>query len=127
MTSALHPRVAPEIAAIHQWFPGTVLHDSGGETLLEIPYESGGWTPNPLRVIVKVPPLYPEQRPDLIFLDGEARRPGGGIPCQVMQRVPLDGREWQQISWHFTEPYDSAQMNLLRFAQSVMVYLGRCQ
>jgi len=125
--TALPARVAAEVAEISAEFdengPTRVL-ELGGERGIVFSVTAPGWQPSPLPVLIKVPPLYPDQRPDLIFIPSGVTAPWGA-PSRVMGSVQLGGQAWFQISWHMGGAYESERHNLVAFAKSVGLYVSR--
>jgi hypothetical protein len=119
---ALPPRVAREVNEIieeHGEKGEVTLRAEGGENVLIVPLAAPGWTPDPLRVLFKVPVLYPDQRPDMIFLAHGARPPWGTI-ARHSGTVTIGGDQWEQVSWHLSTPnYDPQRDNLAGFVRSV--------
>lgn len=113
-----------ELELIQNAYPGAALEREGGALGIVVPFTDARWLPAPLLVLVKVPPLYPQQPPDLIFLDAAAHlRDGSAVP-RKMQDHSFAGRMWQQVSWHFGGPFDITRRNLLGFVHSVQRYLS---
>lgn len=128
MSLATHPRIAPEIQAIREVFEpfGPVeVREENGEHFITFVSPAYGWTPaTGVRMLVKIPPLYPEQRPDLLFVHASARNKSDQVPNR-MAEVGLVNERWSQISWHLTGAYDPTDQNLLGFARTAMLYLQR--
>jgi hypothetical protein len=126
---ALAPRVEREVNLITEEFSDCgsveVRADNGGNVLI-VPVPAGQWSPDPLRILVRLPALYPDEKPDLLFLEENARPPAGrGIPRLMQSGVVIGGERWHQISWHFTAGYDATRNNLLGFVRSVRSYLDK--
>jgi len=119
---ALLPRVAREIDGIiaeHQEKGQVDLRMEGAETVLVVPLAAPGWTPDPLPVLFKIPPLYPDQRPDMIFL-AHGARPSWGTIARHSGTVTIGSGQWEQVSWHLsTANYDPQRDNLAGFVRSV--------
>ncbi|MDQ2914424.1 MAG: hypothetical protein M3T56_14360 [Chloroflexota bacterium] len=113
-----------EIALIQDAYTGSEVVADGNEAGIVVPFISPRWEPETVHVLVKMPPLYPNQPPDLIFAEAGARpRDGSAVPRR-MQEIAFAGRSWQQISWHFSGPYDPTRRNLLGFVHSIQRYLS---
>jgi hypothetical protein len=122
MAVALPPRVAREVDAIvaeHKEKGPVRLRVEGNEVVVVVPLAAPGWIPDPLPVLFKIPTLYPDQRPDMIFLAGGARPPWGAI-ARHSGTVDIGGSQWEQVSWHLSTPsYDAQRDNLAGFIRSV--------
>lgn len=119
---ALSERARREIdRAREELFP-VELRLAGERPVVIASVPSEGWTPDPVRVLVRIPTLYPDEKPDLIFLEAKAAWPQGATP-RLMQRTDLAGETWQQISWHWSGTYDPKADALYRFIASIRKYL----
>ena len=58
------------------------------------PYE-----PRRARLLLKLPPLFPEAQPDMFWLSPAIRLPGGGAPKGTGLEAVL-AENWQRFSWH---------------------------
>lgn len=118
----LPPRIRREVERIDQeLFPVDLRETAGGRVLI-VPVEDEDWTPRPLRVLVRIPTNYADEKPDLIYLESSAVWSGGTIP-RVMQRTEIAGENWIQVSWHWSGPFDTALDNLVKFVSSIAKYL----
>jgi hypothetical protein len=124
--STLPSRIRDELSLVAEELAAgpIAVVDLGGERAVIVPLEAAGWQPSRLDVLIKLPALYPDQRPDLIFLPVTATSPWGA-PTRIMAAVSLAGRQWNQISWHMTGAYDTARNNLFDFVKSIFRYLSR--
>lgn len=123
--TALHPRIRREVERLDALFEGCeVRRDPSGLTALVVTIPAHGWTPDPLRVMARVPLQYPDERPDLLFLQQSAQPPAGRAIPNLMGHTSLVGEEWTQISWHFGGPYDPNADNLVGFIASSQRYLA---
>lgn len=57
------------------------------------------YTPRVVKLLVKLPPLFPQAQPDMFYLSPAVHLNGGGLP-QATSATPLLGEQWQQFSWH---------------------------
>ena len=57
------------------------------------------YAPRVVKLLVKLPPLFPQAQPDMFYLSPAVRLSGGGLPHATSVR-PLLGEQWQQFSWH---------------------------
>jgi hypothetical protein len=58
-----------------------------------------GYAPNVSRLLVKLPPLFPEAAPDMFWLNPHVRTSSGAMPQGASLEAVLDG-QWQRFSWH---------------------------
>lgn len=58
-----------------------------------------GYTPNVARLLVKLPPLFPEAAPDMFWVSPQLRTSSGTLPQGTCNETLLGG-EWQRFSWH---------------------------
>jgi hypothetical protein len=58
-----------------------------------------GFTPNRTRLLVKLPPLFPDAAPDMFWLNPHVRTSSGAMPQGASVEAVLDG-QWQRFSWH---------------------------
>ncbi|MGI8423257.1 MAG: E2/UBC family protein [Chloroflexota bacterium] len=123
---SLPSRIRREVERIESDFgdagPVEVVADPSGQRVLIYRSHSHGWKPDPVTLLLRIPPLYPDEQPDLLFLEEGAAGPHG-VPRLMQCGVPFAGRAWQQVSWHLTGPYDPGRENLAGFASSARLYL----
>jgi hypothetical protein len=58
-----------------------------------------GYEPNRVRLLVKLPPTFPEAAPDMFWVIPAVRAPGGSLP-RATSSEHLLGEDWQRFSWH---------------------------
>jgi len=58
-----------------------------------------GYAPGVSRLLVKLPPTFPDAAPDMFWLNPHVRTAAGGAP-QGTATEALLGEEWQRFSWH---------------------------
>lgn len=58
-----------------------------------------GYAPNTTRLLVKLPPLFPDAAPDMFWLNPHVRTSSGAMPQGASVEAVLDG-QWQRFSWH---------------------------
>jgi hypothetical protein len=58
-----------------------------------------GFLPNVARLLVKLPPSFPDAAPDMFWLDPQVRTASGGAPQGTSIECLLGG-QWQRFSWH---------------------------
>jgi hypothetical protein len=58
-----------------------------------------GFTPNLVRLLIKLPPLFPDAAPDMFWLSPQVRTASGATPQGTSIESVLDA-EWQRFSWH---------------------------
>jgi hypothetical protein len=93
---------------------GTAIKaDDVGATLFETSKQPDGWTfliipefalpeaflPRTVRLLIKLPPLFPEAAPDMFWVSPEVRLANGAAP-QGTSSEGLLGLNWQRFSWH---------------------------
>ena len=80
----------------------TTLHpEAGGWQFLvisdfELP---GGFQPNRVELLVKLPPGFPDSAPDMFWVCPAVRTAGGNVP-RATTNERLLGKNWQRFSWH---------------------------
>lgn len=83
--------------------PGrAVLHPATeGWTLLVIPdYQlPEGFAPNEVKLLLKLPPAFPDAAPDMFWVFPQVKAPNG-CPPRATSSERLLGEEWQRFSWH---------------------------
>jgi hypothetical protein len=86
---------------------------SVGSERFELLPQQGGWTflvvhdypvpdgfvPKVVRLLVKLPPLFPDAAPDMFWLIPQLRTTSGTMPQGTSVETLLDG-QWQRFSWH---------------------------
>jgi hypothetical protein len=58
-----------------------------------------GFVPNVVRLLVKLPPLFPDAAPDMFWLNPQVRTSSGAMPQGAAMETLLNG-QWQRFSWH---------------------------
>jgi len=91
------------------------LPQSGGWTFLIVPEFAlpDVFTPRAARLLVKLPPLFPEAAPDMFWLSPPVRTAAGGTP-QGTSVETLLGAQWQRFSWHLAQGAWRAGASTLR-------------
>jgi hypothetical protein len=79
---SLHPQADGWTYAIHDTF--------------ELP---DAYTPRVVRLLIKLPPTFPDAAPDMFFVTPVVRVTTGGAPRGTSDTQLLD-QPWQQFSWH---------------------------
>lgn len=59
----------------------------------------GGYLPDVVDLLIKVPPLFPQAAPDMFWVRPAVRAPNGGAP-KGTSTERLRGEDWQRFSWH---------------------------
>ncbi|MGI9302024.1 MAG: E2/UBC family protein [Gammaproteobacteria bacterium] len=57
------------------------------------------FTPNRVRLLVKLPPAFPDAAPDMFWVHPQVKVAAAGAP-QGTSMEPLLGQAWQRFSWH---------------------------
>lgn len=72
-----------------------------GWTMLIVPdyLLPDGFMPRSARLLIKLPPLFPDAAPDMFWLSPQVRTASGGAP-QGTSSETLLGTVWQRFSWH---------------------------
>jgi len=100
-------RVEHELELLQAARPGVVVHrDPSGQHLIELPMFplSPGWSKPTTTALFRLPPAYPEARPDNFWSEGDLRLATGGMPTNCSPSSErLLGREWLLYSWHVTQ------------------------
>lgn len=81
---------------------GAMLHsEGGGWSFLVIPNYAlpGGFQPNRVELLVKLPPGFPDAAPDMFWVYPEVKTPNGAVPRGTSAECLL-GKDWQRFSWH---------------------------
>lgn len=58
-----------------------------------------GYQPDRVRLLLKLPPAFPDAAPDMFWVSPAVRAPNGGLP-RAASGEHLLGQEWQRFSWH---------------------------
>lgn len=58
-----------------------------------------GYTPDTLRLLLKLPPTFPDAAPDMFWVLPALRTHTGGVP-RATSTERLLGDDWQRFSWH---------------------------
>jgi hypothetical protein len=100
----MEARVEQELALLKTVYPGVVVHrDPSGQHWVELPNFPlpPGWSKAAAAVMFRLPPGYPENRPDCFYADEDLRLANGTMPTNTGQPAdrPL-GRSWLWFSWH---------------------------
>lgn len=69
--------------------------------------------PYAVRLLVKLPPLFPEAAPDMFWVSPEVRLANGAAPQGTSMETVL-GQPWQRFSWHLLPGAWSPGMSTLR-------------
>ncbi len=59
----------------------------------------GAYSPAAVRLLVKLPPTFPDAAPDMFWVSPEVKTSAGAAP-QGTTSEPLLGTSWQRFSWH---------------------------
>lgn len=81
-----------------------VLCQPDGWTFLIInDYAPGSaYVPSSARLLIKLPPAFPDARPDMFWVSPGVRTAAGGLPAGTSDE-PLLGAVWQRFSWHLKD------------------------
>ena len=100
----MEARVEHEMALLQAAHPGVAVHrDPTGQHLIELPNFPlpPGWSKPRATVLFRLPPAYPEARPDCFWADVDLRLAGGAMPTNTgLPPEQLLGRNWLWFSWH---------------------------
>lgn len=79
----------------------TVLAQPNGWLFLVISdYElPPGFRPDRVRLLLKLPPTFPDAAPDMFWVQPEVKAPGGSLPRNTSTERLLE-QNWQRFSWH---------------------------
>jgi hypothetical protein len=82
----------------------SVLPQPGGWVflILERYVPGNGYEPGNVRVLVKLPPTFPDARPDMFWVSPAVRTRAGTVPAGATDETLL-GTRWQRFSWHLKE------------------------
>jgi hypothetical protein len=58
-----------------------------------------GYVPNNVRLLLKLPPTFPEAAPDMFWVHPAVRASNGSLPRATSSEHVL-GEDWQRFSWH---------------------------
>jgi hypothetical protein len=77
------------------------LRQPDGWTFLMVPQYRlpDGFVPRVARLLIKLPPLFPDAAPDMFWVSPDVKTEGGGVP-QGTSSESLLGTQWQRFSWH---------------------------
>lgn len=109
----LHSQPPADYGALDSIAPD-LLQDAGLDaTRATLHPEPGGWSflvisdyqlpqgyaPDRVRLLVKLPPTFPDAAPDMFWVSPAVRSPNGCLP-RATSPERLLGEEWQRFSWH---------------------------
>jgi Prokaryotic E2 family E/Multiubiquitin len=57
------------------------------------------YTPRSVRLLIKLPPTFPDGQPDMLWVNPGIRTAAGGLPAGTGDEQLLGGT-WQRFSWH---------------------------
>lgn len=91
------------------------LKQPDGWTFLVVPEYRlpNGFLPRVARLLIKLPPQFPDAAPDMFWVSPEIKTEGGGAP-QGTSIEPLLGTQWQRFSWHLQPGAWRAGVSTLR-------------
>lgn len=58
-----------------------------------------GYEPSLVRLLIKLPPTFPDAAPDMFWVSPSVRTSGGALP-RATSAERLLGEDWQRFSWH---------------------------
>ena len=93
---------APQIEATDIGLDGfESISQPDGWTFLVVPNYPlpDGFSPGRVRLLVKLPPSFPDAAPDMFWLNPPIRTPSGVAPQGTSIETVL-GADWQRFSWH---------------------------
>lgn len=93
---------APEIEAADVGFDifESIVQPDGWTFLVVSDHQlPDGFSPSVARLLVKLPPSFPDAAPDMFWLNPQVRTASGGAP-QGTSIETLLGEQWQRFSWH---------------------------
>ena len=61
-----------------------------------------GYTPQSTRLLVKLPPAFPDAQPDMFWVSPSLRTSAGALPAGASDEQVLN-TIWQRFSWHLKE------------------------
>lgn len=100
----MEARVEHELKMLEEAYPGVVIHrDPSGQHILEIPNFPlpPGWSKTTTTVLFRLPPAYPEGRPDCFWADVDLRLSNNDMPSNSnVQPEQQLSRPWLWFSWH---------------------------
>ena len=84
-----------------------------------------GYSPEVVRLLLRVPALFPETRPDMFWVSPPVRTSSGGLPTGTGDES-IQGEVWQRFSWHLKEgAWDPRQHSMRDFMRCVRARLER--
>lgn len=77
-----------------------VVEQQGWKIVLLHDYKvPAAFAPNSIRLLLKLPPLFPEAQPDMFWVSPHLRLRSGSAPQSTSTEQVL-GEPWQRFSWH---------------------------
>ena len=119
--------VAEQIKEVLAVYPGEVQGEpaQGVEVILRDIALPAGYSVAKADILVKVPPLFPEARPDMFWVSPPIALATGAQP-QATSIENIGGRAWQRYSWHLQPHGWHAGTSRLRdFVRAVFARLQR--
>ena len=84
-----------------------------------------GYSVEKVTILIRVPPLFPEARPDMFWARPALTLAGGAQP-QATSLDQIDGEQWQRFSWHLAPNAWQPGISTLRdFVRAVVARLHR--
>ena len=85
-----------------------------------------GYSPQSVRLLLKLPPTFPDAAPDMFWVLPPLRTPSGAIP-RATSAERLLGEDWQRFSWHLAQGAWVPGTSTLRdFLRCVAARFQRC-
>ena len=92
---------------------------------LKAPERKSFVMPEVVRLLLRVPALFPETRPDMFWVSPPVRTSSGGLPTGTGDES-IQGEVWQRFSWHLKEgAWDPRQHSMRDFMRCVRARLER--
>ena len=115
------------IDEVLQVYPGELrLHgDGSAELRLQKFALPAGYSRSEVDLLIRLPALYPEAKPDMFWVNPPVTLAGGAQP-QATSMETIDGQTWQRFSWHLVANAWQPGVSRLRdFVRAVRARLHR--
>jgi hypothetical protein len=93
-----------EIEMLREQFPA-LTHGEGLDWVMIPAFRlPAGWNREHTRILIIIPPGYPQTPPDNFYVDIGLRTAGGNQPNGYSEPASQVGESWGQFSWHADVP-----------------------
>lgn len=77
-----------------------------------------GWSQEQTELLLRLPPAFPDAKPDMFWTESELRLADGSVPKQADVIQKYLGRDWRRFSWHLSK-WSPASDDILTFIEFI--------